>query len=459
MNEFKVGLMALFAMGAVVIMSLKITSNQSGFGDYIGYKTIVRDASGIFPKTPIRVAGINAGRIKNIELIGNNALITFEVLDKVKITTNSTLRIKSVGFLGDKFLEIHVGDSERRLEVGGSIVAEEGAGLEQLMKNASEIMKDVKDMVSSMKETLAPSDDVPPIKKILDNVNQITIDARDVMGSLRKAIADNDEKLNRTIENFEKFSSQLAHETDGEVDDSAISELKEILESAKKMSQDLQDLASDIRNGKGTVGRLLVEDDIIDDVQQTLAGVKKLVTKVDNIRTELSLFTGANNDSGSESSMHLKILPSPERFYLVGVSTSEFGPENEVVTTTSTNGGAESILVKKEKTKNQWRFDLQLGRTLHDWNFRGGIIDSGGGLGIDYKIQSWNQLFSVEAFDYQKEVGLNVRVSTAFQIKNVFYGKLSAESRSKNISDTTYVISGGLKFNDEDMKSLLGFFF
>ena len=69
MNEFKVGLMAIAAMGAIIVMSLKITSNQSGFGDYISYKTIVRDASGIFPKTPIRVAGINAGRIKKIELI------------------------------------------------------------------------------------------------------------------------------------------------------------------------------------------------------------------------------------------------------------------------------------------------------------------------------------------------------------------------------------------------------
>lgn len=459
MNEFKVGLMAIAAMGAIVVMSLKITSNQSGFGDYVAYKTIVRDASGIFPKTPIRVAGINAGRIKKIELIGNNALITFEVLEKVKITSNSTLRIKSVGFLGDKFLEIHVGDSERRLEAGGSIVAEEGAGLEALMKNASEIMKDVKDMVSSMKETLAPTDDVPPIKKILDNVNQITVDARDVMSSLRDAIADNDEKLNRTIENFERFSEQLARETDGEIDDSAIAELKVILESAKKMSRDMEDLVADIRNGKGTVGRLLVEDEIIDDVQQTLAGVKKLVTKVDNIRTELSLYTGANTDSGSESSMHLKILPSPERFYVVGVSTSEFGPESETVTTTSTNGGAENVLVKKEKTKNQWRFDLQLGRAIHDWNFRGGIIDSGGGLGVDYNLQSWNQRVSVEAYDYQKEIGMNLRLSTQFQIMNVFYGKLSAESRSKDIGEATYTISGGLRFNDEDMKSLLGFFF
>ena len=98
MNEFKVGLMALASMIAVVVMSLVVTSNQSGFGEYVPYKTIVKNASGIFPKTPIKVAGINAGRIKSIELQGNEALISFEVLERVKITENSVLKIKEGQF-------------------------------------------------------------------------------------------------------------------------------------------------------------------------------------------------------------------------------------------------------------------------------------------------------------------------------------------------------------------------
>lgn len=51
-------------MVSVVVMSLKITQNQSGFGKHIEYKTILDDASGILEKTPIKVAGINAGELK-----------------------------------------------------------------------------------------------------------------------------------------------------------------------------------------------------------------------------------------------------------------------------------------------------------------------------------------------------------------------------------------------------------
>ena len=112
MNEFKVGLLALASLISIAYMSLKITSNQSGFGNYNGYRTIVKDATGIFPKTPIKVAGINAGRIKGIELSGNSALITFEILTEVKITKDSKLRIKSMGFLGDKYIDIVIGDDK-----------------------------------------------------------------------------------------------------------------------------------------------------------------------------------------------------------------------------------------------------------------------------------------------------------------------------------------------------------
>ena len=68
MTEFKVGLLALATLTAVIILSFKITSDQASFGDYITYKTIIRDSSGIFEKSPIKIAGISAGRIKKIEL-------------------------------------------------------------------------------------------------------------------------------------------------------------------------------------------------------------------------------------------------------------------------------------------------------------------------------------------------------------------------------------------------------
>ena len=277
-------LMALATMAAVVAMSILVTKNQSGFGEYVPYKTIVKDASGIFPKTPIKVAGISAGRIKSIELADNNALITFEVLKKISIPKNSKLRIKTVGFLGDKYLEIVIGDSTEELEENSFISSNEGAGLENLIKDAGTVLKDVKVIVASMKESLAPEGEEPPMKQIL-------ADVKDSTAALKRIVTSNEEKLNELIENMNNFSKDIAYQMDEDEKGSSMEKIKAILGNADKMMGDLQKLVADVKAGKGTVGKLLVEEDIADEVQQTLAGVKKLVGKVDQIRTELALFT------------------------------------------------------------------------------------------------------------------------------------------------------------------------
>jgi phospholipid/cholesterol/gamma-HCH transport system substrate-binding protein len=142
LNPLKVGLLTLAALASVVVMSLKITSNQSGFGKHVVYKTVMDDASGILEKTPIKVAGINAGRIRSIELEGNKALITFEITDKIKVTPDARLRVKSVGLLGDKFLDLDVGQNQgERLEAGSLIPNESAGGFDALAKDASAVLK------------------------------------------------------------------------------------------------------------------------------------------------------------------------------------------------------------------------------------------------------------------------------------------------------------------------------
>jgi phospholipid/cholesterol/gamma-HCH transport system substrate-binding protein len=455
MNEFKVGLMALASMAAVVVMSLMITSNQSGFGDYVTYRTIINDASGIFPKTPIKVAGINAGRIKNIELQGNKALITFEVLKRVKITENSQLKIKAVGFLGDKYLEIYVGNSPNRLGSNAFLESLEGGGVEALVKDASEVMKDVKVIVKSIKDSVAPPGEKPPIKAILEDVKELVHNTKTVTASLKRVVTGNEQKFNNIVDNLEGFSEQLAYHLDKDEPESAISDVKEILSKTDTMMGDLKGIVRDVRDGKGTVGKLLVEEEIADEVKQTLAGVKKIVTKVDNIRTEVEVFVGANTTSGEgESVAELKIFPSPERFYILGVAASELGPKTTTQTTTTQNG-VSSTIEEVERKKDTYRFTAQIGRRVQNWSFRGGFIDSSGGLGVDYDFFATGTKLTFEAFDYRDDLGANLRIGIDQRLWSAIYLRAQAEDLSNDIN---YIFSAGLKFNDEDLKGLLGFF-
>ena len=455
MNEFKVGLLAIATMIAVVIMSLKVTSNQSGFGQYNTYRTIVKDASGIFPKTPIKVAGINAGRISSIELQGNTALITFEILNQIQVTKNSKLRIKSVGFLGDKYIEIFIGDSHENLNKFDFIDSEEAAGLENLIKDTNDVLADVKLIVRSMKESIAPTGEVSPLKKILAEMTEVVSNTKEVTASLKRVTADSEGKVGALMDNLEAFTSDLAYQVDKNNSDSAMADIKQVLSNTKKITGDVQEIVADLKLGKGTLGKMLVEDEIADQVKDTLSSVQRIVGKAEALRTELSIYSGVNSKSGGDTEAALRIYPSPERFYHIGIASSELGPDYEKTIVTTTNGLTVTEN-RKENVKNTLRFNAQIGRRINDFDFRGGLIDSTGGLGIDYRLQAIGTKVSFDAYDYKKDFGPNLRMAIEAQVWNVFYGRASFNDAARKTRSGT--VAGGLRFNDEDLKGLLGFF-
>ncbi len=440
----------------VVFMSLEITKNQSGFGDYLPYRTIVNDAAGIFPKTPIKVAGINAGRITKIDLVGSQALITFEVLEEIAVTDRSILRIKSVGFLGDKYLDIFLGANagSTKLQSGAMIPSESGGGMEDLTKDASYVLKDLKEIMKNVRVAIAPGG-TSPIKKIVDNLEAATRNANRVM----EAFTANN-KIETIMDNIAQLTQALANETNTRNKESLLSELKRlgpILEKADASMADFRTIMSDLKSGKGTIGKLLRDEDIIDQVSETLSGVNKIVNKVNSVQTELALYSGINSDSGNVSTLNLDIYPAPERYYRIGMLTSEIGVASEKEISETVNG-VTTTSTRKESMKNSYRFNAQIGRKIQAWGFRAGMIESTGGVGVDYFFRKQGSILSLEMFDYRKELGLNLRLLLELHMWNVFYSRMSAEDLISKTGDRSFTVGVGLRFNDEDLKGLLGFF-
>ena len=225
---------------------------------------------------------------------------------------------------------------------------------------------------------------------------------KEVTATLKRVTTNNEEKLNAMVDNLQAFTEDLAYQVDKNNGDSAMSDIKQVLANTKQLTSDLQAIVADVKKGKGTVGKLLVEDEIADQVKDTLSSVQKIVGKADALRTELSLFSGVNTVSGSDTEAALRIFPSPERFYHLGIVSAEIGPDKERTTVITTNGVTVTEN-RKENDRNVFRFNAQIGRRMNDFDIRGGLIESTGGLGIDYRLQAISTKFSLEAFDYKKE--------------------------------------------------------
>ncbi len=448
MNPLKVGLLTLAAMASVVVMSIKITQNQSGFGKHIQYKTILEDASGILEKTPIRVAGINAGRIKKIELSGNKALITFEILEDIKITPEAKLKIKSVGLLGDKFLDMDLGkEPGNRLDEGSMIPAEGGEGFD-------DVLKEVKEIASTIKESLRDDQGKNMIKEIIANIKDVSV-------SLKRMTDNNEDKINKIFSDVEAIAEQIAFETDRYQKDSLMADLNKIgpiLDKVDSTVSDLKVIVNDVKEGKGTVGKLLRDDAVVDQVSQTLSSVNRLVNRINNLEAEISLSTGANTYKGSDTRFDLDLYPAPERFFRLGIVTNEFGPQTEKRSTTytSVNGGEETEVAKRRINQSDFKFNFQIGRRIQRFGLRAGIIESTGGVGMEYFFPDWGVRTGLEMFDYQKDAGPNLRIITEVKLWNVLYTRLAGEDLISKDGKQSATISLGLRFNDQDLAALIG---
>ncbi len=461
MNELKVGLLALLALGSIVIVSLKITADKASFGDFVEYSTILGDASGVYENSSIKVAGIVAGRITKISLSGSQALINFEVLERIKITSNSRIRVKSVGFLGDKYIDIFLGDpSLPRLKADSLVSAEAGAGLEQIGKDASEILKDVKIIAAVIKESLYTDEKKNAIKEIISQVNQLTRNANEISGSIKRMITGNEANINNTIANLNRLAAQLAYETDRAQEGSlmqGMDNIGPILEKVDRSAADLASIMSDVKDGRGTVGKLLRDEEVVDRVNETLAGVNRIVGRVNSFKTNVMLYTGANNRDGAKTEVDLDLIPSPERFFRFGAVIGDGTTiEREVTRTTTINNGGENVENEKEVDENIIRFNLQIGRKFNQFTLRVGLIESTGGLGFDYSIPDYGFTNRLEVYDNRLDLGVNVRYTAELRLWSILHAKFMADELARSSEFHNYTFSAGLKFSDDDLAALIG---
>lgn len=454
MNPLKVGLLALAALSSVVVMSFKITQNQTGFGGHIEYQTLVADASGIQEKTSIKVAGITAGRIKSIKLHQNQALITFEITDDVVVTQGSHLSIRSVGLLGDKFIDLRLGDSDIPLAKGSRLNTESAAGFDNLAQDASQVLKEVKEIAASVKEALRDENGNNMIKSIIANINEMS-------ESLRRISTGNETKINDIINDIKQLSQQLAYETDRNQEQSLANDLTKvgpILDKVDFAMADLKTIIADVKEGKGTVGKLLRDDAVVDQVSQTLSNVNRLVSKINNIEADIGISTGANTRLGSDTRFDIDIYPAPERFFRIGVVTNDFGPELERETTRyiRENGGTERTINERRINNDEFKFNLQIGRRIQRFGLRAGIVESTGGVGLDYFFPDWGMRTGIEVFDYQKDAGPNFRLIGEVKLWNVIFTRIAGEDLLSKQGTQSATISVGLRFNDQDLAALIG---
>lgn len=125
--ELAVGIFLLIGILSIGYMSVKLghldITGKRGYTLHAEFEK----AGGIKPGAVVEIAGVEVGSIKNVRLDNNAALIELTLEDTVKIHDDAIASIKTKGLIGEKFIQITPGGSEKILPNGGKIRDTESA--------------------------------------------------------------------------------------------------------------------------------------------------------------------------------------------------------------------------------------------------------------------------------------------------------------------------------------------
>src|SRR5215831_4520026 len=160
-RRFRVGIVVLIALVAVMLGIFMVGRRANLFKKKWPYETRFDSASGLVSGNPVRLNGVTVGNVLEVILSPDPADRTVRVVYDVDRRAAPRLRkgtrasIKTIGLLGDKYIELEGGTAEEaEIEVGGQIPPAPGAGIEKLLEGSGDLLADLGGIARSLKNIL-----------------------------------------------------------------------------------------------------------------------------------------------------------------------------------------------------------------------------------------------------------------------------------------------------------------
>jgi len=120
--EVTVGIFMVIGILALAYVSVKSGGLEVfGKGGYQIY-AIFSNTGGLKKGASVMFAGVEVGKVKDIVLEDYQAKVIMEISSDVKIQEDAIASIKTKGFIGEKYLEISPGASDKIIPPGGRIM-------------------------------------------------------------------------------------------------------------------------------------------------------------------------------------------------------------------------------------------------------------------------------------------------------------------------------------------------
>jgi phospholipid/cholesterol/gamma-HCH transport system substrate-binding protein len=119
--ELMVGLFIIVGIICLGYLSIKLGKMEVVGGKGYEIYAIFSNIGGLRTGSSIEIAGVDVGRVKRIILDNYQAHVVLDLPWSVKIQEDAIALVKTKGLIGEKYIEITPGGSEKIIQPGGRI--------------------------------------------------------------------------------------------------------------------------------------------------------------------------------------------------------------------------------------------------------------------------------------------------------------------------------------------------
>ena len=283
-NEVKLG-MAIFAAVVVFVGGIIYLRGVDFQKREYTLTFLYNNVNGLQEGNPITIAGLAVGKVEELKLVGTAIAVTVQIQNKVQFSVDSKAYIKSSSLMGGKLIAITPGIEPEMLHNGDTLTGAYEADLTELTSTLAPISSNILGILERVNTTFD--------EKTRHNIQNILTDVNRSSVELERIIRVEGERLDFAIGNFSAFSSNLSRFAIN-LDSIALSQrtnldtsmatirivaynLQQASENLRSTTQSLDVVLNKIEKGHGTLGKLVHEEKLYNDVDSLAANLYLLV--------------------------------------------------------------------------------------------------------------------------------------------------------------------------------------
>lgn len=272
MREFRVGILVILGIAGFLTF-LFLMTNPGMFRGRYSILTRVDDAQGVRNGDPVRLRGINIGRVVGSQLEGTAVLMTLEIEGEWRIPAGSRTELSATGVLGGMVVSIIPGRGGRFIEPMEVIPGEAFPGMLEsaggLADEAEKVLNQIRDVLADSSIAVA-GEAVSHLRDVLSDFSELTegrsAEVRTLIGSLQRS-AENVEGITGAEEWKRTLSSAEATLA---VLDRTSAEMTATIAS-------LNVILGRMERGEGTLGRLSTDDSLYESMAAAAENLRELL--------------------------------------------------------------------------------------------------------------------------------------------------------------------------------------